>query len=79
MPLHPPLYSRWATVMAQVSEGYWEMGRVLSHQVVKCPDGRMGYRYEVAFISSRVYTFYEDELGRPEEVVDRRLAGQDSR
>lgn len=38
-------------------------------------DGRTGWRYTVAFISSRVFTFDEDELGRPEDVVDRRLSG----
>lgn len=39
----------------------------------------MGYRYTVAFINSRVFTFDEDELGRPQDVVDGRLAGQEQR
>ncbi|KAG9013929.1 hypothetical protein FRB94_004308 [Tulasnella sp. JGI-2019a] len=78
-PLQSPLFQKFATVMGQVSEGFWEIGRVLDSEWVIFQDGTQGWMYEVVFVHGRVYKFYEDELGRPEDVVDRRLSGQESR
>ncbi|KAG8974235.1 hypothetical protein FRC05_007811 [Tulasnella sp. 425] len=75
----PPMFPKSAPVMAQLSEGYWETGRVLDHEIVTAPDGRRRYRYTVAFISSRVFTFDEDELGRPGDIIDRPMLGQGTR
>ncbi|KAG8984851.1 hypothetical protein FRB90_005082, partial [Tulasnella sp. 427] len=33
----PPMFPKSASVMAQLSEGYWETGRVLDHEIVTYP------------------------------------------
>ncbi|KAG8934880.1 hypothetical protein FRC03_008338 [Tulasnella sp. 419] len=75
-PRHAPIFPKRAAVMAQIENGYWETGRVCSIEVIAYQDGTTGYRYFVSFIGDRMYSFVEEELGTPGDVIDRRVPGQ---